>query len=64
MLVDKMSSSVVLEFLLQEAQHAGGRSNDKRCWWFLYVDVCYRGWHLVENRSFLQASWTSSGVFR
>ena len=39
MLVDKMSSSVILEFLLQEAQRAGGRSNDKRLQRFLYLDV-------------------------
>jgi hypothetical protein len=39
MLVDKKSSSVILEFLLKEAQHAGGRSNDKRLQRFLYLDV-------------------------
>jgi magnesium-transporting ATPase (P-type) len=30
MLVDKKSSSVILEFLLKETKHAGGRCNDKR----------------------------------
>lgn len=30
MLVDKTSSSVILEFLLEEAQNAGGRSHEKR----------------------------------
>jgi transposase InsO family protein len=39
MLVDKKSSSVILEFLLKETKHAGGRSNDKRLQRFLYLDV-------------------------
>lgn len=39
MLVDKMSSDVILEFLLKETKHTGGRSNDKRLHGFLYLDV-------------------------
>jgi len=39
MLVDKKSSSVILEFLLKETKHAGGRTNDKRVQRFLYLDV-------------------------
>jgi hypothetical protein len=30
MLVDKTSSSVILEFLLKETKHTRGRSRDKR----------------------------------
>jgi hypothetical protein len=39
MLVDKMSSGVILEFLLKETKHTRGRTNDKRLQGFLYVDV-------------------------
>jgi predicted nucleotidyltransferase len=39
MLVDKKSSSVIMEFLLKETKHTGGRCNDKRLRRFLYLDV-------------------------
>jgi len=39
MLVDKKSSSVLLEFLHKETKDAGGHSNDKRLQRFLYLDV-------------------------
>ena len=41
MLVDKKSSSVILEFLLKEIKHTRGRSNDKRLQRILYLDVRY-----------------------
>jgi hypothetical protein len=39
MLVDKKSSGVILEFLLKEPKHVGGRPNDKRLQRFLYLAV-------------------------
>ena len=40
MLVDKKSSSVLMEFLRKETKDAGGHANDKRLQRFLYLDVC------------------------